>query len=627
VLLSLDIERIETLADGAPFGDAGAYERVIGRAKGEVDPRDPANKGIALIDKAPLNANGKVEYATDIFILRPKDPARGNGRLLYEVNNRGRKMLFGNIADGPQGVNDPKTMADVGNGFPLRQGYTIVWSGWDPDAPRVNMGLGLTAPVATDNGQPIVKVVRDEFCSGTRGGAIEVFKLSYEATTQEQPRATLTVRERADDEPRELPLNQWSFVDARSIKLREGTKPKPGYLYEFRYEAKNPKVLGLGFAATRDVISWLRYDPAAIAATGGKISHALAIGFSQAGRYLRNHISEGFNSDEAGRKVFDGIHSHIAGVGRIFFNTPFGQPARTGTQHEDHGFPENEFPFSTANLADPLTGKKGSLFRGDGSDPKLIETNTSTEYWQKGASLLHTDPVGTEDVTLPENSRVYMIAGTQHGGRAGATTDPGPNINPRNPHNPMPAVRALLVALDEWVVSGKEPPPSRIPTLAAGTLVEPDKTGFPAVPGAAVVKVTNQVAPPGDWVHPKPADKAYRTLVCKVDADGNEAAGVRLPDIAVPLATYSGWNEYKPPYPVGELADRDGSCMPFAVDKAAREAAGDPRPSISERYKSGADYVAKVQAAVSALQKDRLLLAEDAKSYVERAHREPRVAP
>jgi hypothetical protein len=627
VLLSLDIERIEPLADGAPFGEVGAYERVIGRAKGEVEPLDPANKGIALIDKAPRNGRGKVEYATDIFILRPKDPARGNGRILYEVNNRGRKMLFGNIADGPQGVNDPKTMADVGNGFPLRRGYTIVWSGWDPDAPRANMGLGLAAPVASDNGQPIVKIVRDEFCSGTRGGALEVFKLSYGATTLEQSRATLTVRERAGDEPRELPLNQWSFVDARSIKLREGTKPKPGYLYEFHYEARNPKVLGLGFAATRDVISWLRYDPAAIAATGGKISHALAIGFSQAGRYLRNHISEGFNRDEAGRTVFDGIHSHIAGVGRIFFNTPFGQPARTGTQHEDHGFPENEFPFSTATLADPLTGKKGSLFRGDGSDPKLIETNTSTEYWQKGASLLHTDPLGKEDVALPGHSRVYMIAGTQHGGRAGATTDPGPNINPRNPHNPMPAVRALLVALDDWVVSGKEPPTSRVPTLAAGTLVEPDKTGFPAVPGAVVVKVTNQVAPPGDWVHPKPADKAYRTLVCKVDADGNEAAGVRLPDIAVPLATYSGWNEYKPPYPTGELADRDGSCLPFAIDKAARQAAGDPRPSIAERYKSGADYVAKVEAVVAALQKDRLLLAEDAKRYLERAQREPRVAP
>jgi Alpha/beta hydrolase domain len=626
VLLSLDIERIEALADGAPFGEVGAYERVIGRAKGEVDPLDPANKGIALIDKAPRNERGKVEYTTDIFILRPKNPARGNGRILYEVNNRGRKMLFGNIADGPQGVNDPKTMADVGNGFPLRRGYTIVWSGWDPDAPRANMGLGLSAPVATDSGKPIVKTVREEFCSGTRVGNLETFKLSYEAATLEQPRARLTVRERADDEPHELPLNQWSFIDARAIKLRDGTKPKPGYLYEFHYEAMNPKV-PLGFAATRDVISWLRYDPAAIVATGGKISHALAIGFSQAGRYLRNHISEGFNRDEAGRKVFDGIHSHIAGIGRIFFNTPFGQPARTGTQHEDHSFPENEFPFSTAALSDPLTGKKGSLFRGDGSDPKLIETNTSTEYWQKGASLLHTDPLGQTDVPLPANSRVYMIAGTQHGGRAGAPTDPGPNINPRNPHNPMPAVRALLVALDEWVVSGKEPPASRVPTLAAGTLVEPDKTGFPPVPGAAVVKVTNQVAPPGDWVNPKPADKAYRTLVCKVDADGNEAAGVRLPDIAVPLATYSGWNEYKPPYPAGELADRDGSCLPFAIDKAARLAAGDPRPSIAERYKSGADYVAKVQAVVSALQKDRLLLAEDAKNYIERAHREPRVAP
>jgi Alpha/beta hydrolase domain len=627
VLLSLAIERIEPLADGAPFGEVGAYERVIGRAKGEVDPRDPANQGIALIDKAPLNERGKVEYATDIFILRPKDSALGNGRILYEVNNRGRKMLFGNIADGPQGVNDPKTVADVGNGFPLRRGYTIVWSGWDPDAPRANMGLALTAPVATDNGQPIVKTVRDEFCSGTRGGALEVFKLSYEAATLEQPRARLTVRERADDEPHELPLDQWSFVDARSIKLSDGAKPNPGHLYEFHYQAKNPKVLGLGFAATRDVISFLRYDKGALAATGRPITHALAIGFSQAGRYLRNHISEGFNRDEQGRKVFDGIHSHIAGIGRIFFNTPFGQPARTGTQHEDHDFPENEFPFSTATLADPLTGKKGSLLRGDGSDPKLIETNTSTEYWQKGASLLHTDPLGKEDVTLPDNSRVYMIAGTQHGGRAGATADAGPNVNPRNPHNPMPAVRALLVALDEWVVSGKEPPPSRVPTLAGDTLVEPDKTGFPAVPGATVVTVTNRVTPPGDWVHPKPADKAYRTLVCKVDADGNEATGVRLPDIAVPLATYSGWNEYKPPYPKGELADRDGSCLPFAIDKAAREAAGDPRPSIAERYKSGADYLAKVQAVVSALQKDRLLLAEDADRYLERARREPRVAP
>jgi hypothetical protein len=325
-----------------------------------------------------------------------------------------------------------------------------VWSGWDPDAPRANMGLALTAPVATDGGQPIIKRVRDEFVSGTRGGALEAFKLSYEAANLDQTRARLTLRERASEEPRELPLNQWSFVDSRSIKLRDGSKPRPGWLYEFHYEAKNPKVLGLGFAATRDVVSWLRYDSAAQAVTGRPISHALAIGISQAGRYLRNHISEGFNRDEQGRKVFDGIHAHMAGVGRIFFNTPFGQPARTGTQHEDHFFPENEFPFSTATMSDPLTGKAGSLFRGDGSDPLLIETNTSTEYWQKGASLLHTDPLGKTDVVLPDNSRVYMIAGTQHGGRAGATTDAGPNINPRNPHNPMPAVRCWSRSTNGW---------------------------------------------------------------------------------------------------------------------------------------------------------------------------------
>jgi hypothetical protein len=627
VLLSFEIEKVEPLADGAAFGEAGAYERVIAVARGEVDPTLPANSGIALIDKAPRNAAGKVEYATSVFILRPRDPSRGNGRILYEVNNRGRKMLFGNIADGPQGVNDPKTPGDLGNAFPLRLGYTIVWSGWDPDAPRANMGLALTAPVATDNGQPIVQAVREEWVSGTRIGVLEAFKLSHEAATMEQPRARLTVRERADDAPRELPLNQWSFVDSRSIRLREGTTPKPGFLYEFHYEAKNPKVQGLGFAATRDVVSWLRHTPEAVKATGRPMTHALAIGFSQAGRYLRNHISEGFNRDEQGRRVFDGILSHIAGVGRIFFNTPFAQPARTNTQHEDHGFPENEFPFSTATLDDPLTGRRGSLFRGDSSDPLLIETNTSTEYRQKGASLLHTDPLGTTDVTLPGNSRVYMIAGTQHGGRAGATTDPGPNVNPRNPHNPMPAIRALLVALDAWVVSGTAPPSSRVPTLAEGTLVEADKTGFPAIPGAAIVRTTNVVAPPGDWVRPTVPDRTYRTLVCKVDTDGNELAGIRLPDIAVPLATYTGWNEYKPPYPAGEMADRDGSCLPLPAGRTAREASGDPRLSIAERYEDGADYLAKVEAVVTKLMADRLLLAEDGERYLDRARKEPRVAP
>ena len=604
MLLSVDIQKVEPLADDASFGEVGAYERVIGTARGEVDPAEPANKGIALIDKAPRNARGMVEYTTDFFVLRPRDPAKGNGRILYEVNNRGRKMLFGNIADGPQGVNDPRTMADCGNGFPMRMGWTIVWSGWDPDAPRANMGLGLTAPVATENGRPIVQWVRDEFVSGTRGGALEAYKLSYEMASQDG--AKLTVRERQADPPQDV---AWTSVDARSVKLAEG-KPKPGYIYEFTYRGTKPKVQGLGFAATRDFVSWLKHDPNAGEVTGRPITHALAIGFSQAGRYLRHHVSHGFNRDEQGRTVFDGIHSHIAGVGRLFFNTPFGQPARTNTQHEDHDAPEAWFPFSTAMLEDPISRSKGSVLRGDGSDPLLIETNTSTEYWQKGASLLTTDPLGTKDVALPANSRAYMIAGTQHGGRAGAATDAGPNVNPRNPHNPMPAVRALLVALDEWVVSGQLPPPSRVPTLSEGTLVEPDKIGFPSIEGAAVVKRTNVVDCPADG-----PGRAYRTLVSRVDPDGNEVAGIRLPDIAVPLATYTGWNEYKAPYPAGEIADRDGSCFAFS---AAR---------INQRYRNRADYVAKVHDAVDALKKDRLLLQEDADKYLEKARNESRVNP
>jgi hypothetical protein len=626
MLVALEVQEVELLAGGASFGAAGAYERVVATARGEIDPRDPANRGIALIDQAPRNARGLVEYSTDVFILRPKDRSRGSGRVLFEVNNRGRKMLFAYLGDASQQSNELRTLADLGNGFPLRRGYTIVWAGWDPDAPRANHGLALQAPVATDAGGPIVRTIRDEFVSGTRLGVLDSFRLSYEAASLDQSTARLTQRARAADEPREIPPANWSFVDRRSIRLLpEGAKPLPGVLYDFRYQAQRPKVQGLGFAATRDVVSWLRYHQEAQGVLGHPVRHVMAIGISQAGRYLRDHISQGFNRDEQGRCVFDGVLAHIAGVGRLFFNAPFGQPARTNTQHEDHDYPENAFPFSAAFMQDPVTGARGGLFRGDGCDPLLIETNTSTEYWQKGASLLHTDPLGKRDVTLPENSRVYLIAGSQHGGRAGATSDPGPNVNPRNPHNPMPALRALLVALDEWVACGRPPPASRVPALADGTLTAPDATGFPAVPDAAVARFTNAISPPGDWVDPSPPRRTYRTLVPSVDADGNEVAGIRLPDIAVPLASYTGWNEYRAPYPAGELADRDGSYLPFAADQAAREANGDPRPSIAERYANRVDYAAKVKAVTDALVRERVLLQEDADRYIERARQEARV--
>lgn len=630
-ITSIHIDRIEPFASGMPFGDVGAYERVIGTAKGELDPADSRNKGIVNIDKAPRNANGKVEYETEFFLLRPADPAKGNRKILYEVNNRGRKFLMHWVLDAPaQAVganNDPKEAKDAGNGLFFRQGYIMAWSGWDPDAPKIHNGMTIKVPVATDNGKPIVRVIREEMVSGTRGPQVDKLRMSHEAATLDQSQATLTVRRNEADSRVEIPASGWTYVDAKTIKLLpEGTKPEPGSLYELRYPAINPKVLGIGFAATRDLVSFLRYETSDDEFTpnpaGRGIKAALAVGISQSGRYLRDHIVQGFNQDEEKRRVFDGVLAHISGAGKLFLNAEFGEPARTNTQHEDHTYPENAFPFSTARLNDPVSGKSGSLFRHDGFDPLLIEVNTSTEYWVKGASLLTTDTRGTKDIKLPSNSRVYMIAGTQHGGRTGLKTAPGQCANPRNPHNPAPALRALFVALDQWVSQGVAPPSSRVPTLAAKSLVEPAQLGFPRIPGAHVAAMGNEIVLFGDWIDPKPdPSKAYRPLVATVDSDGNETSGIRLPDIAVPMATYTGWNMYKKPFPEGEVCDRDGSYLEFALTKEERLASGDPRPSLEERYAGKADYVARVGKAAAALVKERLLLQEDADAYMRAAEK------
>ncbi len=629
-ITAIKIDQAAPFAEGAAFGAVGAYERVAGTAKGELDPADPRNAVIVNLDKAPRNARGMVDYETEFYILRPVDLGKGNRKILYDVTNRGRKFLLHWVMDAPaqavSAVNEPAAAKDAGNGLFFRQGYTMVWSGWEPDAPKSNNGMAMKAPVATRNGTAIVRIIRDELVSGTRAAPTETFKLSYEAATLDQSQAKLTVRRKENDTKTSIPAANWAYVDARTIRLLpEGTKPEPGSLYEFHYPAKDPKVLGIGYAATRDLVSFLRYqtqDAAGVPNPAGPgIKSALAIGISQSGRYLRDHIAQGFNQDESRRKVFDGVLAHISGVGKVFMNTEFGQPSRTNTQHEDHYFPENEFPFSAATLKDPVTGKTGSLLRGDGFDPLLIEVNTSTEYWQKGASLLHTDPFGRQDIALPKTARVYMVAGTQHGGKVGLTTAPGPCANPRNPHSSAPALRALLVALDQWVNEGIEPPPSRVPTIAAGTLAPSDRIGFPALPQMQVAHAGNPLVLFGDWINPRPEPKnAYRPLVAKVDADGNEIAGIRLPDIAAPIATYTGWNLYQTPFPEGELCDRDGSYMAFARTKSERIAAGDPRLSLEERYGNHANYVAQVRAAVAPLVQARLLLPEDAARFIAMAN-------
>ncbi len=630
-IVEIKVQSVRTFADGQTFGSAGAYERVTGTAIGELAPADARNRVIVNLDRAATNARGMVEYEVDFDLLRPVDVQRGNGKIMYDVTNRGRKFLpVWLMSAAPAGANNPLTPADAGDGLFLRMGYTIVWTGWDGDAPRANGGLAIKVPVATTaTGAPVVREIRDELVSATRGPVQREFRLAYEVATTDTSQMRLTVRRRESDARVELPGTEWRLKDARTLQIltpnsnesSAASGPAVGTLYEFHYPAKNPGVLGIGYAATRDFISFLRHEERDVRGivnpAGGRKSHAFAVGISQSGRYVREHISLGFNQDESGRRVFDGMLAHISGVGRVFLNYEFGMAGRTNTEHEDHLYPENEFPFSAALQIDPFSNKTAALFRNDGFDPLLIETNTSTEYWQKGASLLTTDPQGERDVALPPNVRAYLVASTQHAGRPGLRPDLGPCVNQRNPHNPMPAVRALLVALDHWATLGTPPPPSRVPSIAAGTLVRPDNQNFPAIPGFAVARAGNTLPLFGDWVHPKPdLKRQYQPLVAKTDADGNEVAGIRLPDIVVPLATYTGWNLYKRPFTEGALCDRDGSYSEFAATRAEREQAGDPRVSVAERYTSHADYAAKLQAAAEALARDGLLLEEDVAAYL-----------
>jgi len=602
MITNIEIKSRSALVGGAAFGASGVYERIDGVATGSLDPTHAGNRGIALLDQAPRDATGRVSYRSDFVLLTPKDPALGNGRLLYEVNNRGRIMIFANLCAGAAG-NQWKDASDLGNALPLRLGFSLLWVGWDPGAPK-STGLSLDVPVI----HGVTRRIREEWVSGTRLGAHEVFKLSHDAASRT---AALTVRRTQTAERRAVPFE---FVDDRTVRLLPpGTKPETGSIYELAYEATKPRVQGIGFAATRDIVSHLRRHGDAL--TGRAITHTLAFGISQAGRYLRDHIAHGFNADEDGKRVFDGVFTHVAGIGRVFHNTPFAQPFRTRTWHEDHDFPEVEFPFSATAQVDPITGVSGAVLRGDPTDPKLIETNTSTEYWQKGASLLHTDPLGQRDVALPSTVRGYLLPGTQHGGKAGMPRDLGPCVNPRNWHDPMPAVRALLVALDEWVTTGRGPPDSRLPRIGDGSLVPAEQVAFPEVPGLTPPHAANDVCPLLDWTTPAPPARFYGPLVPQVDTDGNETAGIRLPDIAVPRGTFTGWNLYREPHPVGELADRDGTFLAFAETRAAREQAGDPRPSIEERY-AGSSEAAARRAAVDALRRDRLLLAEDAEAYL-----------
>ncbi len=647
-LRSLEIFSREPFADGLSFGNSGPYEKIVAVAHFAVDPSHKRNQVIVDLPLAPRNGDGKVEFEADVCILMPKDPTKGNGALLYDVNNRGNKLALGFFNRAPGG-NDPKTKADAGDGWLFRRGYTVVWCGWIGELLPGNHRLLLRAPVATDHGKPIRGVVRYETVADAPADSLPLSRReghgSYAPTERGEKEGVLTWRLRETDERVPIPHGQWSLErlplpkvergvsgTLGQVRLRVAGGLRPGYLYELVCEAEGPIVQGLGFAAVRDLVSFLRHDtgrqnPLCI---DGKpvIQRAHGFGVSQSGRFLRHFLYLGFNADEAGRKVFDGMVPHVAGGGLGFFNHRFAQPTRHNGQHEEHLYPGDLFPLTYGDATDPFSKRSDGILRrlraeDPGLLPKVMHTQSAAEYWHRSGSLVHTDPLATRDETLPENVRVYAFGGTQHGP---AADPPGRGIadNLLNPADYRPFLRALLDALDAWVKDGTEPPPSVYPRIDKGTLVgwRQKESGFPALPSVRYPEVIQRPSAldygPDFFtkglvtVEPPRRVGDYVVKVPKCDADGNDLGTLLPPEVAVPLATYTGWNlRRRDAGAEAMLASLSGSYIPLAKTREERKETGDPRTSIGERYASYDVYRQRFAAVCDDLVGRRYLLKED----------------
>ena len=637
-VVRIEIERVESPTfEGRSFGDVGPYEKLVGRIFGEVDPDAPGNVVIADVELAPGNARGMVEYVADLLILRPVDVSKGNGRVFYEVNNRGRVLSLGQMNDARSGGNDPSAAADAGNGFLMRRGYTFVSSGWDATAAPDGTRLRIAVPVAVNpDGSPVEGPALEEFVvdnDSTLTGS-----LTYPAASLDTTRASLTVRARYTDSPAPMDPGGWEYIDARTIRLRPpGTAFEQGRLYELAYPARDPRVAGLGFAAVRDVAAFLRHatadDDGAPNPLADRVERILAMGISQAARFLRDFVHLGFNADESGRQVFDGVLNWIGGASGGFFNYRFAQPFRTHRQHIARWFPEREFPFANHLLTDPVTGRSDGRLercRASGTCPRLMEANSANEYWVKGASLLHTDLQG-DDLPDPPEVRFYLFSSLPHAAGIGSS---GLGIcqHPRNPLVANAGLRALLVTLDEWVATGVEPPASRVPRRADGSLTIPlprEMVGFPSIPGVRYSGLMStgdlfDYGPDFDegvltTLPPLSGGSPYPVFVPRTDADGNDLAGIRLPAVAVPRATFTGWGLRAEAFGGPDLCDAAGQQIDFAATRDERLAGGDPRPSLEERYPGPRVYLDAVTAAAQELVGERLLLDEDVERIVEEA--------
>lgn len=632
------VDRTDVL-QGHDFGPTGAYERVVAKARFVVDPNAPANAIITDLKLAPRNAEGMVEFSADIYCLKPRNPQRGNGTVLFEVSNRGNKGLITMFNMASNSGADPTEAAQFGDAFLMERGFTLLWIGWQWDVPEAPGKMRLTAPKATNNGQPIRGRIRAEFIPdkpATEMPLADRSHIPYKPIEGNDPAAQLTVRDRCDSARKAVARSAWQYnADRTGITMTSGFTP--GKVYELVYTTQDPVVVGLGPTAIRDFISYLKYGgkAAGVNVLGDQsrfIKRAIGFGTSQSGRFLRTFMFYGFNADEQGRKVFDGVWAHVAGGGRGSFNHRFAQASRDGHPHFNCMYPTDIFPFTDLNQSDPETGLAGSILAKATEEkvvPKVFYTNSSYEYWGRSAGLIHSTIDGQKDAPLGTDSRAYMFAGTQHGPGAWPPRTSDQFQHPGNANDYRWHMRALLVAMNDWVTSGKEPPASQIPQVAKDQLVTAGAVHFPKIQGVKTPQ-RPQRAYRADYgpefrtkgivsqEPPKMQGKPYAALVAQVDNDGNETTGIRSPAIQVPLGTYTGWNlRSKSIGAPDEIYSMVGSTFLFAKTKAEREQKKDPRPSVEERYKSKQEYLDKYTGAAKDLAQSGYVLESDVPRLVE----------
>ncbi len=596
------------------------YERITAKAHFSIDPRLPANQIIRDIGMAPRNAEGLVEFSADLEVLKPRDPSTGNGTILYEVSNRGGKGMLNMFErDGDQHL--------------LEQGYTLVWLGWQPDLTTQGNLLRLEVPKA----KGATGIVRSEYVPSAK---VDVYSLgdrtmqAYPVSDPNDPATQMTIRDAPDGPRRVIPRAQWRFVDETRVGLTGGFLP--GKLYDVIYRAKDPAIVGLGMAATRDIISFLKGKADGLILLGDQgryYKNAIGFGTSQSGRFLRTFLYMGFNKDENGRRVFDGVWAHVGGAGRGSFNHRFAQPSRDGHRMTNTFYPSDVFPFADLRMMDPETKEEDGLLTKAQEEnvlPRIFYTNGSYEYWGRAASLIHTSVDGKRDDGVSVNSRVYYLTGTQHGPGRWPAVKTNETTYSANPNDYRFLMRGLLGAFTVWVAKNEPPPPSNYPRIDKQQLVAPTALNFPKIPGVRLPRGPHQA-----WrvdygpdfkelgivsIDPPKVGNPFPVMVPAVDADGNELAGLRLPDVSVPLGTYTGWNLRDPATgSPTEIQSMTGGYHPFAQTKAEREAAKDPRLSIEERYASKEDYLAKVDAALDSLVSARYILERDKPALRERA--------